>query len=221
MRAFRVSRVAAVPPLLLLLLAHCNLFLLPLLASAPGACHGRWSARLLPAHAAGRLARRLRPTAPALSHATRTCAPAEPACARAASSPVMAVVHPSTPSHHSSQRRPPPTPKSACPRPPEASQPNHRRSPTPDHRRSTTTTAAARCSRCRRLSDRPQPQPSPPTGSPRRPHAPPPLPRRQQALPWPESPFPFLPCFKIATRDLVRQLKQVQGPICTTVDSYE
>ena len=43
--------------------------------------------------------------------------------------------------------------------------------------------------------------PRPPTGPRRAPLAPPPLPRRQRALPWPESPFSFLPCSVFATRD--------------------
>ena len=65
----------------------------------------------------------------------------------------------------------------------------------------------------------PQPQPSPPTGSPRRPHTPPPLPRRREASPSPESSFPLAALLQLATRDFVQQFKLVQGVFCNVIDS--
>jgi len=67
----------------------------------------------------------------------------------------------------------------------------------------------------------PQHQPRPPTGSSRVPHAPSPLPRHRKATPSPESAFSQAPLLQIATRGSTRQLKQVQGSICTNQDSYE
>ena len=226
MRAFRVSRVAAVPPL-------------PSAAARPLPSFPPPSARecsvcapwplVCPASATARRGPPPRNPAPrhgalqlCLAAALLASSTASPARLRLRSAAARHGCHP--PLHAEPPLEPPPP--SINPRIRLlSSQRSSRAQPSPPRLAGTPpqrhSTAAGRHSPWSRRHWPPRALKPPPTGSSRSPLPPPPLPRCQQALPWPESPFPLLPCFKIATRDLVRQLKQVQGPICTTVDSYE